>query len=127
VGKALVAVLVAFACASGCSRRDTRFEDHRDAFASLSATTAAIGQNWLRGTVSGTYAVTALDRTYTLVEQERSALTATASMVSDDRGAALADSATMLARQIAQIIVAVRAADGTAARQHLSQLAFRAS
>ena len=120
-----VAVLLAAICAAACSRDDARLEDHADAFASLSATTEAIIDDWLRGSVSGTYALTALDRTYTLVEQERTALTSSAAMVIDARGAALSDSATELARHLAELIAAVRSADADGARQHLPELPFR--
>ena len=75
--------------------------------------------------MSGTYALTALDRTYLMVEQERAALTASASMVIDERGASMADSASELARHIAVMISAVRSADAGAARQQLDDLPFR--
>jgi hypothetical protein len=120
-------VIVAVLCAASCSRTDAKLEDHSDAFASLSATTTRIVEAWLSGSVSGTYALTALDQTYVLVEQERSALTARPSMVSDERGAAMSDAAVTLARHIAETISAVRDADGGLARQHLQELPFRKS
>ena len=78
-----VAVILALLCAPACSRHVKQIEDHQDAFASLSATTRTIVDGWLNGSLSGTFALTALDQTYVLVEQERSSLTATASMVTD--------------------------------------------
>jgi hypothetical protein len=120
-----VVALLAAICAAACSRHDTRLADHADAFASLSATTTAIVDNWLRGSVSGTYALTALDRTYVLVEQERTALTSSASLVIDARGAALADSAADLAHHIADLIAAVSRADAAGARHQLGELPFQ--
>lgn len=122
-----VAVILAALCAAACTRHDTQLRDHSDQFESLSTTTRTIVQYWLDGKVSGTYALTALDQTYVLVEQERTSLAATPSMVIDPRGAAMADAATELARHIAEMIAAVRRADGGAARQQLADLPFTRS
>jgi hypothetical protein len=119
-----VLVMVGALCASACTRRDTQLEQHSEAFQSLSSTTKTVVQSWLDGKVSGTYALTALDQTYMLVEQERTSLTSSASTVIDPRGAAMSDSSSELARRIAEAIAAVRRADGQAARQHLNALPF---
>jgi hypothetical protein len=119
------ALIAALICAPSCARHDRQLQDHQDAFQSLSATTTAIVDGWLTGAVSGTYTLTALDRTYLLAEQERSSLAATAALAADARGAAMLDSATALSRHIALIITAVRSADGDAARGHIADLPFK--
>lgn len=120
-----MAAILVLLCAPSCSRTDQRLVDHADAFQSLATTTVTIVQDWLDGSVSGTFALTALDRTYLLVEQERASLSASPSMVIDSRGASLADTATTLAHDIAVMIAAVRNADAGAARQQLATLPFR--
>ena len=122
--RAFASIVITIACA-GCSRTDRQLEQHSEAFTSLSASTAAITDAWLRGLVSGTYALTALDQTFLMVEQERTSLTASASMVIDDRGAAMSDAAEQLSRDVAELIAAVRAADAAAARRHVESLPFR--
>jgi len=122
-GLRIASILVVLGAAS-CSRADQQLVDHSEAFQSLSASATTIVDDWLKGAVSGTYALTALDRTYLLVEQERTSLAASASTVIDSRGAALADSASELARHIAGMIAAVRNADARAARQQLEDLPF---
>lgn len=117
-------MIFALLCAPSCSRKDQQLVDHSETFQSLASTAHTVVQDWLKGSVSGTYALTALDRTYVLVEQERSGLTAAASMVIDSRGASLADSASELARSIAVMMSAVRTADAGAARQQLEDLPF---
>jgi hypothetical protein len=118
------AALLALLGAASCSRHDQQLQDHQDAFGSLSASVHAVVGHWLTGTVSGTYASTALEQLLLMVEQERSALTASPKLLIDRRGAALADSAAQLSREIAVILASVRDADGNTARQHLAVLPF---
>jgi hypothetical protein len=120
-----LAAICALLCAASCSRSDQQLVDHSETFQSLSSTATAVVDAWLKGSVSGTYALTALDQTYVMVEQERASLTASASTVIDARGASLADSASELARRIAVMISAVRSADSGVARQQLDDLPFR--
>ena len=119
-------LLAAALCASAaCTRQDARLQQHREVFESLGATTEAIGQAWLSGAVSGTYTSTALKQTLLLVEQERTALTATAETLADPRGATLSQQAEKLSRLIASLVSDVRDADPTAARQHLSAIPIK--
>ena len=109
-------------CASGCVRQDARLAEHRKNFESLGATTAAVTRAWLDGQVSGTYARTALERTYVLVERERSAMAASPQMISDPRGADLSRKAERLARMLAGLITNVRASDSLSARAQIEGL-----
>ncbi len=119
-------VLVLALTGSACSRQDARLEQHKEAFASLGETTAAVSEAWLGGDVSGTYTATALEQTFLLVEQERTALAASPEMLQDARGAALSQSAEHLSRLIAALIHDVQGADGASVRQRLAQIPIRA-
>lgn len=119
-----LAAIFALLCASSCSRKDQQLVDHSEAFQSLSATATAVVDDWLNGSISGTYTLTALDQTYLLVEQERASMSSSASTVIDPRGAALADSASELAHHIALMMAAVRSADAASARRQLDDLPF---
>jgi hypothetical protein len=106
----------------GCTRQDTRLEQHKKNLESLGATTKVIADAWLSGDVSGTYARTALDQTFYLVEQERAKLASRPEMLQDARGAALSEDAEQLSRLIAAIIGDVGSADDQSARQRLTSL-----
>ena len=108
--------------AAGCTRQDAKLEQHNEKFASLRATTAAVGEAWLAGNVSGTYADTALEQTFMLVEQERTALAASPQTLLDPRGAALSQAAERHSRLLALMIQDVRGADAPAARRHLADV-----
>ena len=116
---ALLALAV-LGCA-GCTRQDTRIMQHARAFDSLRATTTAIANAWLAGSVSGTYTRTAFEQTYQLVEQERSALAASPQSLVDARGAQLSQSAEHLSRLLAQLIRAVGDSDPSVVRRAVSQ------
>ena len=114
--------LAAVVLCVGCSRQDARLEEHRKNLESLGATTKVIAEAWLSGNVSGTYAHTALEQTFYLVEQERASLASRPEMLQDSRGAAMSQEAEQLSRLIASMIGDVGTADGEAARQRLASL-----
>jgi len=111
--------------ATDCSRQDARLEQHKKKFESLGATTAFTIDVWLAGEVSGTYTRTALETTFQLVEQERSALAKAPRWLQDPRGAALSVRAERLSRLLADLIADVGTADGASARQHVRQIPIR--
>jgi hypothetical protein len=109
----------------GCSRQDDRLRQHRKQFESLGATTAAIGEAWLDGSVSGTYTLTALDRTFRLVERERTALADAPGTLIDPRGAELSQAAEALLRLLARLTNDVRSGDAAALRRHLAEIPIK--
>ena len=118
--------IVVLALASGaCSRQDARLEQHRKKFESLGATTAAIGEAWLSGSVSGTYTVTALEQTFLLVEKERTTLASAPEALLDPRGAHLSQAAERLSRLLAAVIGDVQSADAEAVRRRLAEIPIR--
>jgi len=108
--------------AVSCSRQDERLEEHKEKLESLRSSAAAIGEAWLAGSTSGIYTNTALEQTFMLVEQERTALTSTPDALIDPRGAQLSQAAERLSRLIATIIDDVRAARAASVRQHLTEI-----
>jgi hypothetical protein len=115
-----VVVLALTACA--CSLHDQQLRQHQQAFESLGATTQALGVGWLSGHLSGTFTQTALEQTFRLVEQERTALGASPEMLIDARGARLSDTAEGMSRVIAAMLRDVRAADAARARADLAAI-----
>jgi len=113
---ALVAILV-----TGCSA-DDQLRQHGDKIRSLRATTIAVADAWLHGDISGTYAHTALEQTFQLVEQERAAVAPTAEDLARPAANALVRTGEQLSREVTALARDVRAGDGAGARRHLGDL-----
>ena len=118
--------LATMLCLPACADRDERLAQHRKALQSLASTTRAVSAGWLAGHLSGTFTETALDQTLHLVEQERATVASTPDTLIDPRGADLAAEADRLERILAQMIGAVRTADGAAVREHMASIASNA-
>jgi hypothetical protein len=106
--------------APGCGGQDRRIQQHRMKFESLGSTTAAIGDAWLAGQIAGAYTHTALEQTFQLVEQERTALVSSPVTLLDPQAAKLSQQAEQLSRLLAGIMRDVEAVDHQSARQHLA-------
>jgi hypothetical protein len=111
----------------GCARQDTRIQQHQEKLESLGSTTAAVGEAWLAGSTSGTFTRTALERTFLLVEQERSALASKPQALVDPRGAQLSQVAERLSRLVALTIDNVAAADAGSVRRRLTEIPIKSS
>src|SRR4051812_49900114 len=98
------AVAVVGLSAGACARQDARIQQHQERLESLGSTTAAIGRAWMDGDTSGTFTRTALEQTFLLVEQERSALAESPQALLDPRGAHLSQPADGLSRLLALTI-----------------------
>jgi hypothetical protein len=123
----LIVVCVVAAAGCACTPSQDQIQRHQQKLQSLASTASAIGQAWLAGTVSGTYARTALEQTFFLVEEERRGVTSAPEMVADPSGARLADAADALARAVALLTQHIVAMDADAVRHHLARIPMRPS
>jgi hypothetical protein len=105
---------------TACSGPERQLQQRQEKIESLAASATTVANAWLDHSVSSTYARTALDQTFLLLEQERSTLASSPENLIDGRGAQLSQAAERLARTIASIIDDVTRGDPNAARQHLS-------
>ena len=111
----------------GCGSTQELVNQQQKAFASLNSTVIAIGNAWLDGNVSTTYARTALEATGALLEKERAKIGASPDVLVDPRIASLSESQNQLARQIAVLRKALADSDAVTVRQQISAVGSRAS
>jgi uncharacterized protein YgfB (UPF0149 family) len=101
---------------------EAQLKQHAEKVRSLRATTIAIADAWLHGNVSGAYAQGALEQTFQLLEQERTAVAGTPDDLARPAANALTHTTEQLSREIAALTRDVRMADGASARRHLGDL-----
>jgi hypothetical protein len=107
---------------AGCaSTRDT-ITQQQEKLESLGATAQMIGEYWLAGQLSATYAETALEQTQAQVEQQRSVLAAQPAVLEDPHGADLSERADRLSRLVVQLRHDVAASDPGSLRRHLDHI-----
>jgi hypothetical protein len=115
-------VLLAAAVGAGCARSDNIIKHQQQKLESLGATAQMVGEAWLGGSVSTTYAQTALEQTQTQVEQQRTILASKPATLQDPRGSDLSQRGERLSRLVAQLIGDVAASNTDTLRRHLSQI-----
>lgn len=115
---AIVGMLVAIA---GCSRRDRELTQHSRTVVSLAASTTAIGEGWLAGSLSGTFTQTALARTFELLEEDRRMLATSPRQRIDPRAEKIAETGEELSRILVRLAEAVDTADAADVRALLAE------
>ena len=113
------------AATTACSSLDDQLRQHRQKLESLGATTEAVGEAWLAGSVSPTYTRTALEQTLVLVEDESAALARTPGALAAPGGAGLSQSAERLSRLLADLTCDVRSGNRPSARRHLTEIPIK--
>jgi hypothetical protein len=121
------AIIVTTALFAGCGTQDDKLREHREKFESLGATTRLIGEAWLAGRLSGTFAVTALEQALVLAENERSRFATVPQLLIDPQGARLSQAGEALSRLIAALTHDVAATDAPAVRRRLSDIPIKPS
>jgi hypothetical protein len=119
---ARLTIAAASLAAAGCHGQDRRIQPHQIKFESLGSTTASIADAWLAGQIAATYTDVALEQTFHLVEQERTALASSPITLLDPQAAKLSQQAEQLSRLLAGIMRDVEAADRASARRHLAAI-----
>jgi hypothetical protein len=112
-----------FACGSTQQLADQQ----EKALTSLRATVTSVCTAWLDGTVSTTYARTALENAGTLLEKERARIGGSPDALVDPRVVSLSESQNELAKQIALLRKALADSDVAAIRQRIADVGSRQS
>ena len=112
---------------TGCGSNQDLVKQQQKALLSLNSTVTAVGNAWLEGNVSTTYARTALEATAGLLEKERAKMSASADALADPAVAAISESQNQLARQISLLRKALLNSDAATLRQLISAVGSRQS
>ncbi len=120
-------VLLCSTLMAGCGSTQDLVNQQQKALISLSSTVTTVGNAWLDGHVSTTYARTALEATAGLLEKERTRIAASADALADPAVAAVSESQNQLAREIATLRKALEDSDAATVRHLLSAVGSRQS
>jgi hypothetical protein len=107
---------------NGCTSKESDVQQHAEKLDSLRASAAAVVNAWLAGDASGSYTLATLERTFQLVEDERSAVAATPQDLVVPAANSVARHGEELERVLAALADAVGRRDGSGARRHLDDL-----
>jgi len=118
----LVAVSLAAILAVSCGGKASDVQQHAETIESLRATAVSVTTAWLAGDVSGIYAMTALERTFELVANERDAVASTPENLTLPAARDALRESEALTRTLGALWEAVGSADAASARRHLSEL-----
>ena len=118
--RALTAIVMVATVA--CASRTRLMTQTAERVESLRSTTIGIGEAWLHGDVSGTYAKVALEETFRLLDKALIELHAEPPLLADPRGSSLSIRAEALGRGIARLMAHIEASEGPAAREDLAAI-----
>ena len=104
----------------GCQSTQQLVTEQQKALLSLNSTVIAVGNAWLEGKVSTTYARTALEATAALLEKERARIGGSPDALVDPQIVSLSESQNRLARQIAVLRKALADSDAAPVRQEIA-------
>jgi hypothetical protein len=105
----------------GCSRPHDILT-HRKKVDSIQSSISSVADAWLAGDISSRFAAAAFERTFILIEQERSAMAASPDALADPPVAALVTRLESLSREVAMLTQDVTTRDYTAMRLHRSRV-----
>jgi hypothetical protein len=111
----------------GCESRQELVAQQHKALVSLNSTVIAVGNAWLDGKVSTTYARTALETAAALLEKERARIGASPDVLVDPQIVSISESQAQLARQIAMLRKALADSDAAVIRQQIAAARSRQS
>ena len=118
----LVLVVGLAIAASHCRSREDRLIQVREGLQSLEATLTATAAAWLDRNLSSREAYTVLERTYQLVEDQRSAIMKDPRLLADPLATELSERAERLARTVALVSSYVQKENVDAVRGQLAEL-----
>jgi hypothetical protein len=120
-GRALALALLLVASIA-CRSQEDQLREHRRQLHSLRSTTVQVGNAWLTGQVSSTYAVAALETTSSLIEQERASLGSNPERLGDRSMTMLLGEIDDAVQTIGALIRHIDAGAQSAVQQQLSTL-----
>jgi len=107
---------------NACASAGSELQQHQRKLQSLATGARLIGADWLSGALSSRFTVTALERTYELVEEERPSLAANPQAVAHGPAGELADLASREAQTVARLAGDVRQQDRASVERHLADI-----
>jgi hypothetical protein len=120
--RALVFVLLV--ASTACTSEQAQIQEHRKQLHSLRATGAQVGNAWLAGDVSSTYARAALETASQLLERQRATLAAEPERLADSSFARVFSDLNAGANALGLLIHDIASNDRNALRQHLALVAL---
>jgi hypothetical protein len=110
---------------SACASPQDTISQQDEKLQSLAESAHLIGETWLAGAVTRTYAVTALEAMLLQVEQQRAVLASDPAILVDGRAATLSQQSEALSRLLAQMRQDVARGDGSTLRGRLASIPLR--
>jgi hypothetical protein len=122
-GRALALALLLLVASTACRSEEDQLREHRRQLQSIRSTAIQVGDAWLAGQVSSTYAVAALEATSRLLEQERASLASHPERLARPPVAALLSEIDSTAHALGGLIDDVGVSNPGSVRERLASLA----